>query len=212
MLRAFLVLLLVAAPALETAGAQVLEVPRGRRDPLIWVGAGAGLLQVNSIVDGRTNTRWDFDYGLQGRLSLEHALGRGSTLGAVATFARLPLDYSGGEGACSRCDANANVSSLMAAFHAGGGEGFHQVIDIAAGFVRYDRFTSDAGERLAPSGDTDFAFSLGYGFGYGIGRRAELVIVQEYWTALHQRDADGGGAIRHLSTRAGLRYALTRPR
>ena len=192
--RASLLSLLLSA----SAGAQIVRAPASS-DPLFFVSAGVGLLGVADVVDGRTQSRWGFSEGLQYRGSAEVAIGRGSSVGAVVTYARLPLTYLTDDESnpCAlRCDAHATMWTVAGAFHAGGGVGLHQVIDATIGVASFTDFRADDGEEeeLPPAeGDRDFLFTVGYGFGWGFSPRLSLSLVQEFGITLHQRDGLSGG-------------------
>lgn len=176
-----------------------------------WVGYGQ-----NSIVDdGSSASSWDFGSGPQYRATLEYALGSESTLGVAGTYARTPLRYTDtGEtpGGCGDCDADATVQSLMALFHLGGRPGFHQVIELGAGIRQYRDFKARATKlTLPPSNDTDFAFAVGYGVGYGLGGTTAIQLVQEYASAIHQREGLPGNArsnSQQYVTRLGMRFGF----
>jgi len=202
------------------AGAQIIRVPQ-RSDPLVWTSAGVALFQTQSVVDGRTNGVWDLDgsSAAQYRASIEMPIANQSTIGIVGTYARVPFEYRlrsadapPAEGACARCDAHLDVTSVALAFHAGGGLGLHQVIEAQAGVTRYSNLRADGGGALPPtSGDTDLSFAFGYGFGYAVSPRFQITLVQDFGFALHQRDGLGGGersTVQQRMTRLGVRYGL----
>jgi hypothetical protein len=95
---------------------------------------------------------------------------------------------------------------------AGGGEGFHQIIEVGAGATGYQDFESEDGDRLAPlETDMDITLSVGYGFGYGFSNRLALFLVQSADQSLHQKGEssnDGTSSAQHYVTRIGLRYGL----
>lgn len=193
-----------------TAGAQVLDRPRGTQPPKAWVSGAVGWFDAGNVDDGGTGTAWRFSGAAQFRGSLEYGLGGGNTIGASASYARVPLRYGT---SASVEDATANVTSLLVTFHGGAGAGLHRVIEISAGAVRYSDFTSDDdGRRLEPlEADLDFAFLIGGGFGYTLGTRAQLVLVQEFGLALHQRSGlpnDASTSAYQRTTRLGLRYGF----
>ncbi|MGH7662723.1 MAG: hypothetical protein ACRENI_00255 [Gemmatimonadaceae bacterium] len=216
MQRIVLTVILVAAVAgpAGLARAQVLEVPRST-EPAFWGSLGAGLYEVHDVEDGRTQSVWRFGDGLQFRATGDITIRNGTTIGALVGYARLPLVYSGaatGAGSCAGCDAHADVWSAMLLFHLGGNDGFHQVIDVAAGVTRYANFEADAsGEQLTPEGDTDLALSIGYGFGYALTPRFAVELVQDFAITLHQDEGlrgDAGRVGQQRTTRLGVRYGL----
>jgi len=193
------------------AAAQILQLPGKRRD-VVWVTAWAGYYDPGSFADGRTNTDWLFSDGLGWRASVEYGIGGGSAIGILGTFARMPLEVRSRTGGASR-DADGDIRSLQALFHAGGGAGLHQVIEVSAGVIEFRNFrANDNGETIGPpEGDRDLTFSLGYGFGFGISTRAHIALVQDFGYTFHQRDGLPASASRttmNRSTRIGLRVGF----
>jgi hypothetical protein len=220
MVSALLVLpALLAPPALLTpataARAQILGQPRATREPSVWLSAGVGYFEVADVQDGGSGSVWRFSGGVQYRAALEYSLGRGNTLGVSGTWAHLPLGYESGAGGCC-VDAHANVSSLMAAFRAGGGTGLHTglhyVFEVGAGAVRYADFTADRGGALEPrGGNTDFAFEIGTGLGYALAPAFQIVLVQDFGLAFHERAGLANNVrttVQHRTTRVGVRYGM----
>ena len=195
----------------SAAAAQILQLPGQRRD-MLWVSAGAGYYDPGSLADGRTNSDWVFSDGFAWRGSLEYGLRGGTTIGILGTFARLPLEVRSRTGGPTR-DADGDILSIQALFHAGGGTGLHQVIEVSAGLVEFRNFRArDSDDSLGPpDGDRDFTFALGYGFGYGISTRAQVALVQDFGYTFHQRDGLPASASRttmNRSTRIGLRIGF----
>ena len=200
------------------AAAQVISMPSSRTsEPSWWMQGGVGLLSPGPVEDGRTASTWDFSQGAQYRASIEYdlsKLGRGLAVGLVGTYA--PNVSLGFVDATSRRDAHAVISSALGMFRVGGGSGFHQVIEIQAGFVEYSHFTADNGDSLPSISDTDVILGLGYGFGMTLSKRWQVTLVQDAMQALHQREGLSNGArtnSAHYVTRLSLRYgvALRRP-
>ncbi len=193
------------------AAAQILQLPGKRRD-MVWVTAWAGHYDPGSFADGRTNTDWLFSDGLGWRASVEYGIGGGSAIGILGTFARLPLEVRSRTGGQSR-DADGDILSLQALFHAGGSAGLHQVIEVSAGVIEFRNFRAkDNGENIGPpDGDRDLTFGLGYGFGFGIPSRAHIALVQDFGYTFHQREGLSASASRttmNRSTRIGLRVGF----
>jgi hypothetical protein len=193
------------------AAAQILQLPGKRRD-VLWVTAGIGYYDPGSFADGRTSSDWIFSDGFAWRATLEYGIGGGSTIGLLGTFARMPLEVRHWT-ASQSTDADGDILSLQALFHAGGGLGFHQVVEVSAGVVEFRNFRSTStGEKLGPlDGDRDFTFALGYGFGFGISSRTQIALVQDFGYTFHQREGLSASASRttmHRSTRIGLRLGF----
>jgi hypothetical protein len=208
-----LVIALVVGVTFVTPGAaaQILQLPGKRRD-VLWTTAWAGYYDPGSMADGRTSSDWLFSDGLAWRGTLEYGIGGGSAIGVVGTFARLPLEVRSRTGGPSR-DADGDIRSLQALFHAGGGAGLHQVIEVSAGVIEFRNFRAKgSGEKLGPpDGDRDLTFALGYGFGYGISGRAQIALVQDFGYTFHQRDglpASSSRTTMNRSTRLGLRLGF----
>jgi hypothetical protein len=202
-----------------SAGAQIIRLPKNTSgEPAFWGSAALGLVQLQRVDDGTTQSHWDFGSAVQYRGSLEYAIGRGNSFGVSGTFARVPLTYRTfsdlgiplpGGGTCIDCDAKADVTSILAAFHGGGGAGFHQVIELSAGALMYRNFKTDAGDELPPKSDTDFSFALGYGFGYTLNRTIQFNLVQDAVLAVHQREGLSGSdrtTNQQYVTRIGVRF------
>lgn len=200
--------------------AQIIRPPSGG-EPTIWLSFSPGLFQTQTVLDGRTDTAWEFgnNSALSLRGSLELAMGRGAAFGVVGTYANMPLQYwSGLQGRpgpvpeCQPCDAHAKIMSLAGIFHIGGGDGLHQVIEVSAGVTQYRDFeTDDGGSSLPPQSDTDLSFTIGYGFGYSITPRFRFTLVQDYGVVVHQGEGlsnDQGKTSSQRVTRIGVRMGV----
>ncbi len=198
----FLVLIAAAEVSPSTTRAQILRVGR-RPSPVMWVSGQIGYLTPGRVYDGSTNSVWDFAGGAQYRGSIELPIPNAATLGLTGSWSTQAMTYSAlaaGETGFDAVNAHGTIWSLMGVFHAGGGTGVHQVLDVSAGVIGYRRFTrDDAGTALAPlGGDTDFGFGVGYGIGYSTSERNEIILVQDYGLVLHQH----AGLPRGVSTRS----------
>lgn len=212
---ALLPAILLALPA--AAGAQ----PRPRlaaAEPGIWLSGTVGLLQAETILDGRSNASWDFaENSIQYRATLETVVSPGTTIGVQGTWApgvattvrglgltdRPALDGCPGE-----CAASADLLGVAAVGRIGGGQGVHQVIELTAGVQQLRNLRLDGGATLAPERDTDLHAALGYGIGYGFSARASMALVQEFGIVRHQRDflpRDRNGITQQRVTRVTVR-------
>lgn len=220
-MRASTLALLVSAAVASTARGQVIRPPV-QTQPNAWTSFSIGFAQPFTVNDGNTGTTWQFGDAMQYRVSLEKPIQYQSTIGLTATFARPTLSYvpftTSLTTICSAgCDATANVTQLLATFHAGGSTiGLHQVIDLAAGATGYWNFReTTTGVKLAPSSpDIDFSLGLGYGFGYTISPGMQLDLVQDFNLSVHQHTGLAGGQDalgRQFITRLGVRFALGGP-
>jgi hypothetical protein len=200
------------------AGAQIIRRPPGLqfREPSVWVSLGAGLTQGWSVLDGVTNTQWDFGDATQFAAAIEKSVASGVTLGVRGTTSRVPLRYSGSlpGGATGAVDADANVSQLMAALHLASGREFHTVLEIGAGATLYSNFRERSNNtKLAPSSDTDFTFAFGYGLGYAFSPTFSLDVVQDLTTVVHEKtglSAGSSSTSRLNTTRLVARFGLGR--
>ncbi len=210
MRRTVALVLVLAFLAPRTVYAQVFRVG-ATGEPALWITAGAGYLSHGRVHDGDTQSRWDFAGGLQWRISMERAIQRGTSLGVTASYADLSLRYRSLDGSFPAIDATANVWQVLASFHAGGGDGFHQVIQVNAGAAGFRGFRDDAtGESLPPS-STDLTLSIGYGFGYALGRRTHINVVQDFGYVFHPRrglPGDVTGSAQTSTFRLAVRYGL----
>lgn len=218
-MRQWIVGLALAVAALASPPRADAQVARQQAtwSPQWWTSLGLGLFQSQPVQDGATSSTWDFGSTVQWRATLERELDRGSALGLAMTFVRAPVTYSSDSplpNSCAHCDADANITQVLATFHAGGGLGFHQVIELGLGATIYSGFRARSdGRALAPGSDADPAFAIGYGFGYGVGENTQVEFVQELAASLHQSTGLAAGtntAIRSYTTRLGVRVALGR--
>lgn len=206
------------ALALGVAAPASAQVFRFQSAPSAWLGLGVGAFNANEVADGKTGTVWDFGdvTTAQYRLSLEKALRGQSAFGLTGTYVRSPIIYRGNpatpETCVPTCDAHVDLYGLYATFHAGGGLGFHHVLDAGAGVMSYQNFRRDSdGAKLAPSAERDFSFIVSYGFGYAISPRTDVNIVQEYGFTIHESEGTASGAsntLRFSNTRLALRFGL----
>lgn len=210
-LRFFTMLLLLGATA---ADAQLARV-RSQAEPVGFISLGAGFLRPDQMRDASTNADWLFDATVQYRGSLEYAIRNQSAFGVAGTYARVPLRYRdrGGilGGGCTPCDADATIWTAVAFFRAGGGEGFHQIIEFSVGATGYQDFESDAGPLPPADVDIDFSLGIGYGFGYGFGKRMSIFLVQSADQSLHQSggsSSEGSSFVQQYVTRIGARYGF----
>ena len=204
---AALAVLLTAAPGLH---AQIIR-PVLRTSPVAWTSLSVGWFQAGDTCGAEESTCWDFGGAPQFRATFELPVGSSASFGIAGTTARVPLVYSSSgllPGGCSQCDADANVSQILANFRLGGGgaAGFHQVIDLSAGTTLYSNFRSTDGARLG-SGKTvnDVSFGLGYGFGYSLSPRTQVMLLQEWMLVLHERRP---GSSENTSTQTNIRIGV----
>ena len=193
------------------AGAQIIRRPPGLqfREPSVWVSLGVGLTQGWSVLDGATNSQWDFGDATQFAAALEKSVASGVTIGARGTTSRVPLRYTT---AGTSVDADANVSQFMAGLHVASGREFHTVLEVGAGATLYSNFRERGNNaKLAPSSDTDFTFAFGYGLGYAFSPNFSLDVVQDLTTVVHQQtglSAGSSSTSRINTTRLVARYGL----
>jgi hypothetical protein len=206
--RRLLVVFALLSAGADLAHAQIIQSVR-RSQPLIWTSLSIGWLQTQGLCDQATSACWDFGGAPQWRASLELPMGRGSAFGVTGTTARVPLQYSGsavGPNTCLQCDADANVSQILAHLHLAGGVGFHQVIDIAAGQTWFSNFRQTDGTKLGGGSMVkDFSFAIGYGFGYGLSERTQIMLVQDYGLIIHKRQS---GSSDNTAQQSNLRFGV----
>jgi hypothetical protein len=192
---------------------------RDTSTPSVWLSATLGLLQAETIVDGRTNASWDFaDNVVQYRATLETAFPGGATAGvqaswapAVATTVRaLGLGERPVLAGCQpECAASADLLGVEAFGRVGGGPGLHQVIELSAGVQQLRNLRLDGGATLAPERDSDLHAAVAYGIGYSLTPRAAIALVQEFGIVKHQRDflpRDRNGLTQQRATRLTVRF------
>ena len=211
----FLVVLLAGMTAAAPLSAQIIQPARRMFDPSTWVSFGVGLLNLQAIDDPATNSSWAFASGAtQYRASIEHAMGSGTSVGLTGGIARAGMTYSSASLAClNGCDADADVTQLLATFRAGGSRGFHQVLELQAGTTLFSNFKQrSSGNKLEPmSSVNDFSFAFGYGFGYALSSTTQFSVVQDIGTMLHRHsgaNASNNSTPRFSTTRIAVRFGL----
>ncbi|MGQ0650536.1 MAG: hypothetical protein ACT4P7_23600 [Gemmatimonadaceae bacterium] len=182
--------------------------------PRWFASLGTGLQWSDFVVDQSSSSSWDFDAGFSLRGTVERDFGNRFAVGLAFNYARLPLTYAtlGASATCASCAADATVSSYGGIVRMGGGPGFHQVIEIFVGALRYGNFEQTSPRQaLLPESNTDFAFGAGYGFGYTLANDWHVQLIQDALNSLHERSTlpQGGGRVaRHYTTRLGLRVGF----
>lgn len=205
-------LLALALTTAEAAHAQIIRSSASSA-PLGYTSLGIGWFQQQGLCNEASNACWAFGSGPQWRATLEFPVGTGASFGVAGTIARMPLTYDGGVGiaACSQCDADANISQILALLRIGGGSGFHQVIDLSGGVTLFSNFSrSDDGTRLGDGKMVQsYSFSVGYGFGYSLSPRTSIQLVQDYGLLIHERiPGSADNTAQQTSTRIGIRFGL----
>lgn len=211
MTRSALLAIGISLAGAAAAQAQIIDSRAVPREPVAWTSLSIGWLSQGELCDPDSNACWDFGSAPQWRGALEYPLGRGASVGVAAATARVPLIYSGGVGAtgCSGCDADANVTQYFGNFRLGGGQGFHQVIDISGGMTVFSNFRSTGGARLGGNAVSAASFAIGYGFGYGFSPRMQFMLLQDYGLIIHKRmPGSSNNTAQQSITRIGLRVGL----
>ena len=212
-MKRLVLLALLSVLSATAADAQIIR-PVERSRPIAFTSLSVGWFQQSGFCNAETSACYSFGGAPQFRATLEKPIGSGgASIGIAGTTARTPLTYSGSgllPSSCSRCDADANVSQLLANGRLGGGVGFHQVIDFQAGATMYSNFRATDGTRLGSGGSTyDMTFGIGYGFGYSTTNRMEFVLVQEWAMAIHKRlPGSAENTSQQQNIRIGVRLAL----
>jgi hypothetical protein len=203
--------LLVGAHA---ARAQIIDAGgSGRRfgQPNAWVSLNIGWLRQQGLCDPGSGSCWDFGDAPQWRATLEYPIGRGTTIGAAATTARVPLTYIPASGCSSDCDADATISQYMGQLHLGGGTGIQQAIDISAGMTVFTNFRAkDTGTRLAPAkAVSNFSFTVAYGLAVPMSQNFHVTLSQEYGQIIGKRfSGRSSNSAQQNITRLGARVGL----
>jgi hypothetical protein len=197
----------MALIAATQAGAQATA----SQEPRVWWGSLWTGIQIGDFIDDApTSANWDFDGGLMFRLTLEREIVPRVSVGVAVNHARLPLSYTSVASGCTRCNADADVTSYGGIVRYGGGTGFHQVYEVTIGVTRYGNFERSSPKTpLPPSGgNTDFAFGAGAGFGYTLSRDWQINLIQDVQYGFHERPPEGAGGsriTRGYVTRIGMR-------
>ena len=220
--------IVVALHALASATWSRIPAPDVGAPASVWVTAGIGLLQTESIADGRTQSAWDLDANsAQWRASI-NTKPRGLSLSVTGAYAQIPTTYVAigpdpappieGDAPClatGACSATTDVLTLLATARLGGGRGLHQVLELALGASGIASFRTDDGSRLAPEQDTDFTGTIGYGVGYGFSDYFQVAIVQDFGFNVHQRDdlpSSANSLTRRHVTRLTARFGFAERR
>lgn len=215
-MRKLPVLVLLSFAALP-AQSQVRRRVPNIAEPSVWVSGGIGLFNANGVNDGATSSAWDFGNATtpQYRLSLEKSFSTNASIGATGTYTHVPFTYlsNGQSGSCTECSAHLDMATVGASFHYGGGLGFHQVLEGAAGIVDYMNLKRDDDKSsLAPTGgNIDPYFTFGYGFGYTVNPQMEVSVVQDFGIALHEKTgltSQDSNTLRQRTLRLNFRYGF----
>jgi hypothetical protein len=180
--------------------------------PGAYATLSVGYQDLPDIHEGGSDSDWRIGGFPIFRGSIEMPVNRGSQLGAVVSYARMPMTYYGAD--CNGCNADATLWQALGMFRMGGGRGLHQVIEITAGVSSVQDIRQQSGGQKLGPGSPVIAptVALGYGFGYPITPRLDLVLLQEYGLMFFKRgDApagSNGSTPRTQVTRIGLRMGL----
>lgn len=225
-MRRFFFALSVLMLTAGSLSAQLRQRTYTTGDPGVWFTAGVGGFTGTGVNDGASSSSWDFGNSTnwQYRASVEKGMSGGSSFGVSTSWARVPFVYSSntaiplpgditGARCATPCNGHLDLMTLLATFHAGGGQGFHQVVELNGGIVAYDNLKRDSdGVKLAPAvGSIDPYFSIGYGFGYGFSDRTQIDFVPDYAIAIHERSGlsnDVSNTNRMRSLRLTLRMGF----
>ena len=214
-----LLTILVALP-LHGAAAQIIRGDRfALRDPQTWVSAMYGWQEGWTVMDGRTNSRWDLGDIQQYGASIERAVMSGVTLGVRATTAAPEVRYEAfglpatAGGAATIFPGEARVTQALGIVHVSTGRQLRSVFELGLGATIYSPIKHQAtGETLGDTRtDSDFAFSFTYGLGYSLSRNFHVDVVQDLGTSLHQKTGLAAGedrSARIRTTRLVARYGL----
>lgn len=208
----FLNAILMAMCGAGSLGAQGRSQGYATADPAAWVTAGIAGFTATGVNDGASGSSWNFGNSTnwQYRASLEQTISNGSSFGIAGSWAHVPFVYTSNAGALSASeDAHLNLMTLLATFHAGGGLGFHQVVELSGGVVAYRNLRRDLdGATLAPAGgNVDPLFSIGYGVGYGFSNTTQVDFVPDYAIAIHERSGLSNG-VSNTNNMRSLRLTL----
>lgn len=207
----FATLTVVAVLTTTPAGAQFAPA---RREPRWFASIGTGFQLGAYVVDAASGSQWDLDAGFPLRVTVERVAAPNITIGAMFSYARLPMTYSSQttSGCSPSCGGDATVSNYGALLRYGDGQGFRRLVEITLGAMRYGNFVQKSnGATLAPRSNTDFAFGTGFGFGYGFANDWQVSIMQDAVTSIHERpdESIGGSRVaRHYVTRVGVRVGF----
>ena len=187
--------LLSAAFALSvnTAGAQSgSDAP----EPIVNISIATGVLVLQDIEDGPSNSRWDFGVIRQHRASIDRSIGNNTSVGLTLGYAALPMHYEQlrpgqvTQLACNqRCTANADLWTLGATLRVVSGTSLHHLIELNAMVNQFSNFREEeTNAKLAPlDGDRDVLFTAGYGFGWAASRHFQIALIGDVGFTVHTR-------------------------
>lgn len=198
----------VAAAALPRAAQAQYGAPRA---PSAYTTLSVGYQDIGNVHEGGSNSDWLIGGFPVFRGSIEMPIQRNSQLGAVVSYARMPLTYYGTD--CNACNADATLWQALGMFRIGGGRGLHQVIEITAGVSSVQDMRQRNAGKIGPGSPVIApTVALGYGIGYPLSPKMDLVLLQEYGLMFFKRgDALAGSNTstpRTQVTRIGLRMGL----
>ena len=209
-----LLTILVALPV-HRADAQIIRGDRfALRDPQTWVSAMYGWQEGWTVMDGRTNSRWDLGDTQQYGASIERAVMSGVTLGVRATTATPEVRYEAFDlPTTAGVAAETRVTQALGIVHVSTGRQLRSVFELGLGATIYSPIRHQAsGETLGDTRtDSDFSFSFTYGLGYSLSRNFHVDVVQDLGTSLHQKTGLAAGedrSARIRTTRLVARYGL----
>jgi hypothetical protein len=209
---------LVLATAIE-AGAQA-EAEEDTWKPIVNVTVGMGMVVLQTIEDGPSNSRWDFGRIHQYRVTIDRSVSADTQLGFTIGYAPIQVRYAilrqaGASNAACRpgCEADAELWTYGATLRVEAGRRVVNVIELNAMMNHYSNFrTAESDIRLAPlDGDKDVVFTAGYGFGFAASRRFQVNLMGDVGLTVHTRagpDSDLNRVNQLIVIRAHVRSAV----
>ncbi|MBI2797171.1 MAG: hypothetical protein HYX65_10750 [Gemmatimonadetes bacterium] len=191
----------------RAVGAQILSLPSANPEPDSWIAAGTVFTNAMGLRDDDRNSYWTVN-GVTGyRISIDKAMGSGTTLGVAITFTNPATFVNGGTKCPTGCTGSGQFVSYALNYRTSGfSPGMSSIGELSLGVLRPGTIRDKTlGTEIAPDRTIPFA-GIGGGLAFTTSRRWQVELVQEY----HSIFAGGGisGASTQWITRLGVRIGF----
>jgi hypothetical protein len=188
--------------------------------PLVNVSLAYGLVVMQTIEDGPSNSRWDFGRVYQYRLTLDTPVGFDTKLGVTLGYAPVDMHYSvlsqtrPTTSQCPRrCQVNADLFTYGATLRVETGARLIHLLEINAMVNQFGNFRDNRTDVQLPpvGGDRDLMFSAGYGIGWAPTRRFQVNLLGDVGITVHNRagvDSDINRVNQMILIRSVFRAAI----
>lgn len=187
--------------------AQILSLPSANPEPDSWIAAGAVFTNAMGLRDDDRGAYWTVQ-GVTGyRVSIDKAMGMGTTVGVAVTFTNPVTLVDGGSSCPARCLASGQFVTYALNYRTSGvAPGMSSIGELSVGVVRPGTLREKtSGLEIAPDRTIPFV-GIGGGLSFTTSRRWQIELVQEYNSIF------SGGGIKGASTqwltRLGVRIGF----